>query len=618
MEAVVRLIDVAHSKLQVLGTLFRRIHLGMPAAIAMDLFGDPATVGVSPTEILEEARREISLSGARHGKTMHVFARYVVAHLHVQQDDPGTHYQDAIRFIDKGAGEDRSITEPTTQPNSLLFFSFPMDFITVEREAKLRRPRDPSDHSTSCGGDDDSPISHLSDDVLVHVLGFLPTATDLMRACAVSRWWCRLGARVPLLRFLCIDRAFDRQETLDRFVAFINNVLTRRAAGQSDAGVEELTISLKSGMSSVDVAEVDAWIRYGMQHVSNTFTLELNIPLRSGNNSNHRYLDDDEDDDDDNNGMILAELPSSPRLKSVMLSLSNARLRLPTAAAFDSLVDLSLENVRLEDNSIHLLNRLLSPACCPRLQRLRFNKLTVGRQVEELHLESDELLELSLNCISRCITLSLQIKTPRLRVFHMRYTSLIGKLTISAPRLEEFILPYTGRVSVINVEDMPCVRILEIDLWLLGGSQYGGYINKDRIRLLQCCRFLQFLTIRLAHCEGPTEVSNQNQKDYHIISLEHLQEIKITCSYMRNHEVGLIKFLHTSAPALKKMRIAFISGFMCSQSLDIFFMRSRSLEILGKKCEEFLRSIALGKKGKWVFCNHSFRMQNYPVLEWTQ
>lgn len=216
-----------------------------------------------------------------------------------------------------------------------------MDFITVEREAKLRRPRDPSDHSTSCGGDDDSPISHLSDDVLVHVLGFLPTATDLMRACAVSRWWCRLGARVPLLRFLCIDRAFDRQETLDRFVAFINNVLTRRAAGQSDAGVEELTISLKSGMSSVDVAEVDAWIRYGMQHVSNTFTLELNIPLRSGNNSNHRYLDDDEDDDDDNNGMILAELPSSPRLKSVMLSLSNARLRLPTAAAFDSLVDLS-------------------------------------------------------------------------------------------------------------------------------------------------------------------------------------------------------------------------------------------------------------------------------------
>ncbi|EEE53901.1 hypothetical protein OsJ_00439 [Oryza sativa Japonica Group] len=381
MEAVVRLIDVAHSKLQVLGTLFRRIHLGMPAAIAMDLFGDPATVGVSPTEILEEARREISLSGARHGKTMHVFARYVVAHLHVQQDDPGTHYQDAIRFIDKGAGEDRSITEPTTQPNSLLFFSFPMDFITVEREAKLRRPRDPSDHSTSCGGDDDSPISHLSDDVLVHVLGFLPTATDLMRACAVSRWWCRLGARVPLLRFLCIDRAFDRQETLDRFVAFINNVLTRRAAGQSDAGVEELTISLKSGMSSVDVAEVDAWIRYGMQHVSNTFTLELNIPLRSGNNSNHRYLDDDEDDDDDNNGMILAELPSSPRLKSVMLSLSNARLRLPTAAAFDSLVDLSLENVRLEDNSIHLLNRLLSPACCPRLQRLRFNKLTVGRQV---------------------------------------------------------------------------------------------------------------------------------------------------------------------------------------------------------------------------------------------
>jgi hypothetical protein len=105
MEAT-RLIEVAHSNLQVRGTLFRRIHLGMPAAIAMNLFGDPAAEGVIPTEILEEARREISQSGARHGKTRHVFARYVVAHLGVQQDDPAyrsweVHHQDAIRFTDK-------------------------------------------------------------------------------------------------------------------------------------------------------------------------------------------------------------------------------------------------------------------------------------------------------------------------------------------------------------------------------------------------------------------------------------------------------------------------------------------------------------------------------------
>uniref|UniRef100_A0A0E0G920 Uncharacterized protein n=1 Tax=Oryza nivara TaxID=4536 RepID=A0A0E0G920_ORYNI len=104
MEAT-RLIEVAHSNLQVRGTLFRRIHLGMPAAIAMNLFGDPAAEGVIPTEILEEARREISQSTVLHAKTRHVLARYV-AHLGAQQDDPAyrswdVHHQEAVDHISK-------------------------------------------------------------------------------------------------------------------------------------------------------------------------------------------------------------------------------------------------------------------------------------------------------------------------------------------------------------------------------------------------------------------------------------------------------------------------------------------------------------------------------------
>uniref|UniRef100_A0A0E0JE95 Uncharacterized protein n=1 Tax=Oryza punctata TaxID=4537 RepID=A0A0E0JE95_ORYPU len=102
MEAV-RLIEVAQSKLQVLGTIRRR-RFGMPAAISMDLFGDPSPVGVCPTVIIEEARREISQNAARHGKAGHVFARYA-KHVGIQHEPPcsswDAHYQNAIRITDK-------------------------------------------------------------------------------------------------------------------------------------------------------------------------------------------------------------------------------------------------------------------------------------------------------------------------------------------------------------------------------------------------------------------------------------------------------------------------------------------------------------------------------------
>ncbi|KAF0895848.1 hypothetical protein E2562_016578 [Oryza meyeriana var. granulata] len=95
-----------------------------------------------------------------------------------------------------------------------------------------------SDHR-GCGGVD--LISHLGDDVLVHVLGYLPTTADVACACLVSRLWRRLWPRVSSLLLASFEK---NQERADRFVAFVNHVLAARAAHPDTARVEQIVISL--------------------------------------------------------------------------------------------------------------------------------------------------------------------------------------------------------------------------------------------------------------------------------------------------------------------------------------------------------------------------------------
>uniref|UniRef100_A0A0E0JE96 F-box domain-containing protein n=1 Tax=Oryza punctata TaxID=4537 RepID=A0A0E0JE96_ORYPU len=539
---------------------------------------------------------------------------------------------------------------------------------TTREAKKLRRNPSDSDHGGGGGGND--LISHLSDDILVHILASLPNMTDVMRACAVSRRWRHLEARVPVLRFFFLDYNFNDREKLDQFIAFVNNILARRAH-KSDATVEELEISLKlfnskRSVPSVDVARVDAWIQYAMQHVLKSFTVQFDCHMLPLNFSNS------------NNGMVFDKLTttssSTSRLESMVLSLHKACLRLPTNVTFDSLIHLSLENVRFEDDCSSQqqldLNQLLSPACCPSLRKLRLCRLIVSPPTK-LHLESNELLELSLDGIWKR-ALELELKTPKLRVFHTSYMS-IERLVISAPRLEELTFFHTTVASIVEVEDMPCVWSFETELRSMREPDLNDRVNRTRIRLLQCCKFLQFLTLHLIitqkdghdnaevdlikdipqlpqvtslslqvsaftevydidsvlclltrckflkhlelniqystmaeDCKRPTGiVGDQNQRDHHIISLEHLQDIKITSAYRRYYESRLLKFLHASAPALKKM--IFISAFMLSWNL----------QVRKKQCEEFLHSIALGKEGEWAFCYHDAHVQNITAFEWT-
>uniref|UniRef100_A0A0E0AT45 F-box domain-containing protein n=1 Tax=Oryza glumipatula TaxID=40148 RepID=A0A0E0AT45_9ORYZ len=441
---------------------------------------------------------------------------------------------------------------------------------------KRRRPQTTSTHHRYYlrrrhGGD---LISELNDDVLAHVLGLLPNATDVARACAVSRRWRCLRARVPSLRFSLshlINPSGDvkQQEDVERFVAFVNRVLATRRAG-----VEQLTISIElhegccaRAVPAVHGAHANAWIRYAMeQHGVRSFALKLDQPNLLPLPEQRRSYDFDEDAD-------------------VHGPLTYLTLPLPATVAFDSLVDLSLNEIRLDD--VHLLGRLLSWACCPRLQKLALEEI-VG--LKELRLDAGELLELSLIWDGVGLTL-VELNTPKLRVLGIEcYFIHHTTLTMSAPGLEEL-------KSTFNWETLERLDVGDI-MYLSSDGLKNLYLSSDGLRigfgdvsgrLLRRCPAVESLDVHLAckvshadeegeeeeegviddvmmrndipHLPLVTSLREQtkptdpagNQADYLSVSLPHLVEIGINGFQGTKCEARLMEWLHRSAPVVNKI-----------------------------------------------------------------
>ncbi|KAL6651378.1 hypothetical protein ACP70R_010303 [Stipagrostis hirtigluma subsp. patula] len=358
-------------------------------------------------------------------------------------------------------------------------------------------------------------ISALGDDVLLRVLELLPDARDAVRTGALSRRWRGLWARLPALRFHSEPWPdFARLGCAERFVAFVDDALALRAA-QTESAVEHLTVSLTMyppvPPSAVEAAQ--GWFRYAAQHALKSFFLQLHLRPDFFAHKNKKKNKNKKKSEEERPVMVLDELLSYPKLETMRLALDGVRLKLPTAAVYASITDLSLENVEFVDGDCNLLARLLSSACCPRLQKLRLKNLrfaTLGL-IKPLVLEASELLELLWEEMYRGPG-GLELRTPRLRVLHLVDCSSPHMLTLSSPRSLEELVFLEGQPYSIDIDgELPCVRSLNVELTSHRYNFQDDHDDDDddnndnddhddneaTIRLLQCCTSITCLNVSL-------------------------------------------------------------------------------------------------------------------------
>nr|CAB3485758.1 unnamed protein product [Digitaria exilis] len=361
---------------------------------------------------------------------------------------------------------------------------------------KRRKTKTPTNAGGCAASDGVDLISGLVDDVLVRILELLPDARDVVRTHALSRRWRGLWTRVT---DLCFDSngslGFKESGDPERFVCFVDDALALRAAEKEPAGVEHLAIFFdisKHGQESEQlmppcVQAAQGWIHYAVQqHPVKSLVFHLDLPWYYINDGGHEVFIK-------NPAMNLNGLASSAKLETMDLQLSDVKLQLPSSAVFASLTDLSLGAIEVEAGGGHLLARLVSSACCPRLRSLQLVDLTVPGMEGPLLIDADALMELTLEIGDLRI---LELRTPSLRVLRIKECYQLEGLTISAPRLHDLEFVIQHPLHIDKDVGLSSVERLKIQLMWSHGYLFDGR-NDGTIRLLDCCRLNRYLEVCL-------------------------------------------------------------------------------------------------------------------------
>lgn len=220
-----------------------------------------------------------------------------------------------------------------------------------------------------------------------------------------------------------------------------------------------------------------------------SFILKLSLPLPCRRRT--YYIDSDIVH------LTLGEMDNYAKMETMHLRLSGLELRLPSSTVvFPSLMDLTLEGIKVPAGGGYLLSRLVSSACCPRLHKLQLRGLSFELSTMQvmLRIESGTLLMLSLELMLELQFL--ELRTPSLQVLRIDSCFNLIVFTVSAPRLENLKFRIKRPLHIDDVHgQLSSVRTLNIQMFLRGEDDDDEDRNDGSIHLLQCCSLTRSLQV---------------------------------------------------------------------------------------------------------------------------
>ncbi|KAM0902987.1 hypothetical protein ACQ4PT_018937 [Festuca glaucescens] len=240
-------------------------------------------------------------------------------------------------------------------------------------------------------------ISGLPDDVLGHILSFLPN-DEAGRAAVLCRRWCDVFGHVHTVSFE--EREGERNDdwytyyleatelrscstALDRISAAL---LCRRRCAGGHVPLRTFRFAFDKFMDGWDTIQVDQWLSYVLEYAGQELNLDLRFviqPVCEHDRYRGAAVDGDADSDSDDDETGLYRLPrrlfSWAALKT--LCLSHCLLKPPEAIHLPCLETLRLTNIR--HDSGRSVQRLVSS--CPRLTDLTLEAVHHLRTLTVLH-----------------------------------------------------------------------------------------------------------------------------------------------------------------------------------------------------------------------------------------
>jgi len=308
-------------------------------------------------------------------------------------------------------------------------------------------------------------LSTLPDDILVQILGPLPTP-NAVRTSLVSRRWRRVWELLPELRFFFFPEP-------SRF---------RDALAAHQVRLRFLQVWARDG--GADTESLAIWLPAAAARVSGHFVL-----INGSGGQQEEAVDDDD----------FVELPCFPEASAIVIRLRQLGLAVAPAGVFARLTSLNLGRVRLHGD----LGDAISSPRCPCLQELR---LFDTRGLEGLTIRSQTLVKMELESLHDFWELT--VEAPELKELSVVHCLLDDPVaTISAPRLESLEWKYSaGEMESVQLGEMPQLRSLGSLAFFVYGLPNFLY-NRACVQFLQRFRVIETLRLMLNYLKVMTSLT---------------------------------------------------------------------------------------------------------------